>query len=56
MKVAHIVFLSRLFPDDGQKNCPKHVELLLPLINNWKIIVHLLVSFKSNVHRNLCGS
>ena len=33
--------------DDGQKNCPKHVELLLPLINNWKITVHLLVLFKS---------
>ena len=36
-------------PDDGQKNCPKQVELLLPLINNWKIIVHLLVSSISNL-------
>ena len=36
------------------------VELLLPLINNWKIMVHLLVSFKkqfrlpfSSLHPNI---
>ena len=37
-------------PDDGQKDCPKHVELLLPINKNWNS-VHLLVLFTRNLSR-----
>ena len=37
-------------PDDGQKDCPKHVELLLQIIKNWNS-VHLLVIFTGNLSR-----
>ena len=37
-------------PDDGQRDCPKHVELLLPITKNWNA-VHPLVLFTRNLSR-----
>ena len=40
-------------PDDGQKDCPKHVELLLPINKSWNS-VHPLVLFTKNKTVSFC--